>query len=123
MEKIQYANYVLKLVLTKFIGARIADVENEDGVMEECVCIPLGRNNLKKNPNNHVSSYFFMTKTRTVSQYGWTHYLKMKLDPIFLKQMQSLGIENPFMGNAKQKSYIQYADAYNDKLVKAKDYE
>lgn len=122
MEKPLYANYVLKIVLTKFIGAQIKDVENEEGVLEECVCIPLKRNNLKKNPKNHVCTYLFMNKTAKVNQYGWTHYMKMKVDPVFLAKMKDLGIENPFIGNAKQKNYIQYHDAYNKQLVKVNYY-
>ena len=34
-----------------------------------------------------------------------------------------MGIENPFIGNAKAKSYIAFKDAYDKKLVKESDYE
>ena len=54
-------NFVLKLVLTNFLGANISYVENEEGELEECVCIPLERNNL----NTHllvVIRYFGGTK-------------------------------------------------------------
>lgn len=122
-KKQQYANYVLKLSLTKFLGARVCDVENEHGEMEQCVCIPLDRNNLKKNPNGHVSVYLFMAKTLTANLYGWTHYLKMKLDPNFIKKINDLGLDNPFLGNAKLKSYVAFKDAYDSKFVKASDYE
>ena len=122
-KKQQYANYVLKLSLTKFLGARVCDVENENGEMEQCVCIPLDRNNLKKNPNGHVSVYLFMAKTTVANIYGWTHYLKMKLDPNFIKKINELGLDNPFLGNAKLKSYVAFKDAYDKKFVKASDYE
>ena len=122
-KKQQYANYVLKLSLTKFLGARVCDVENENGEMEQCVCIPLDRNNLKKNPNGHVSVYLFMAKTLTANLYGWTHYLKMKLDPNFIKKINELGLDNPFLGNAKLKSYVAFKDAYDKKFVKSSDYE
>lgn len=122
-KKQQYANYVLKLSLTKFLGARVCDVENENGEMEQCVCIPLDRNNLKKNPNGHVSVYLFMAKTTVANIYGWTHYLKMKLDPNFIKKINELGLDNPFLGNAKLKSYVAFKDAYDNKFVKASDYE
>ena len=122
-KKQQYANYVLKLSLTKFLGARVCDVENENGEMEQCVCIPLDRNNLKKNPNGHVSVYLFMAKTLTANLYGWTHYLKMKLDPNFIKKINELGLDNPFLGNAKLKRYVAFKDAYDNKFVKASDYE
>lgn len=122
-KKQQYANYVLKLSLTKFLGARVCDVENEHGEMEQCVCIPLDRNNLKKNPNGNVSVYLFMAKTTVANIYGWTHYLKMKLDPNFIKKINELGLDNPFLGNAKLKSYVAFKDAYDNKFVKASDYE
>ena len=122
-KKQQYANYVLKLSLTKFLGARVCDVENEHGELEQCVCIPLDRNNLKKNPNGHVSVYLFMAKTTVANMYGWTHYLKMKLDPNFIKKINELGLDNPFLGNAKLKSYVAFKDAYDNKFVKASDYE
>ena len=105
------------------MGARVCDVENENGEIEQCVCIPLDRNNLKKNPNGHVSVYLFMAKTTVASIYGWTHYLKMKLDPNFIKKINELGIDNPFLGNAKLKSYVAFKDAYDKKFVKASDYE
>ena len=122
-KKQQYANYVLKLSLTKFLGARVCNVENEYGEMEECVCIPLERNNLKKNPNGHVSVYLFMAKTFVANIFGWTHYLKMKLDPNFIKKIKDLGYDNPFLGNAKLQNYVAFKDAYIEKLVKAGDYE
>lgn len=121
--KKQWANYVIKLCLTKFLGARVADVENENGDIETCVCIPMDRNNLKKNPNGHVSVYMFMMKTNKANVFGWTHFLKMKLDPTFIRRINDLGIENPFLGNAKLKSYVAFKEAYEKQLVKAKDYE
>ena len=119
----QYAQYVVRITLTRFIGARVMDVENEFGDMETCVCIPLDRNNLKKNPNGHVSVYLFMAKTFVANIFGWTHYLKMKLDPNFIKKIKDLGYDNPFLGNAKLQSYVAFKDAYIEKLVKAGDYE
>lgn len=122
-EKQQYSQYVIKLCLTQFIGARVMDVENEHGDMETCVCIPMDRNNLKKNPKGSVSAYIFMARMLSANRWGWTHWLKMKLDPTFLKRIRDLGMDNPFLGNAKLKSYVAFKDAYEEKLVKAKDYE
>lgn len=119
----QYAQYVVRITLTRFIGARVMDVENEFGDMETCVCIPLNRNNLKRHPNGNVSAYFFMVRQMKSNIYGWTHWLKMKLDPNFIKKINEMGIENPFIGNAKAKSYIAFKDAYDKKLVKESDYE
>lgn len=119
----QVFNYVLKVVLSNFLGARYADVENENGDLEECICIPLERNNLKKNRRNQVSAYMFMTQTQVANMFGWTHYLKMKVDPTFLKKMDDMGIKNPYLGNAKDSNYVVYSNEYKAKFVKAEDYE
>lgn len=116
-------NYILKIVLTNFIGARFAQVENENGDLEECVCIPLDRNNLKKNRRNQTTAYAFMTVSNTPNQYGWTHYLKIKQDPNFLKKMYSLGMQSPYIGNAKNGNYIVYKNEYKAKYVKVEDDE
>lgn len=114
-------NYVVKIVLTNFIGARFAQVENEDGDFEECVCIPLDRNNLKKNRRNQTSAYAFMTVSQTPSEYGWTHYLKMKQDPNFIKKLNELGLNSPYLGNAKSSNYIVFKNEYKAKFVRVSD--
>jgi hypothetical protein len=112
-------NYIVRVVLTAFYGASLQDVENENGDLERCVCIPIDRNNLKLNPkNNNVSAYFFMNQSSSPNQYGWTHYLKFKLDPNFLKQINELGLENKYCGNAKKGNYIVYKNEYKAKYVK-----
>jgi hypothetical protein len=121
--KRQQDNYVIKFVLTNFIGARYAQVENEDGEMEECVCIPLLRNNLKKNGRNQTCAYAFMSLSSTPNQYGWTHYLKMKQDPNFVKKINELGLKSPYIGNAKKDNYIVYKKDYQAKYVKVNNDE
>lgn len=116
-------NYIIKLILTSFWGARVQHTENEDGDLEECICIPLERNNLKKNTKGQVTSYFFMSQSQVSNMYGWTHYLKPKLDPIFLKKQNDLGYKNFYAGNAKKSNYVVYKKEYQQKLVKANDYE
>lgn len=117
------ANYIIKFVLTNFLGSRIAQVENENGDLEECVCIPLERNNLKKNKRNQVSAYAFMTKSDVANMYGWTHYLKLKTNPDFVKKCDELGLKTPYLGNSKESNYVVYKKEYQQKLVKANDYE
>lgn len=117
------SNYIIRIVLTNFLGARIAQVENENGDMEECVCIPLERNNLKKNKRNQVSAYSFMTKCDAANAFGWSHYLKLKTNPDFVKRCDELGIKTPYLGNAKESNYIVYKHEYQQKFVKANDYE
>lgn len=123
MAKGQIANYIIKFVLTNFFGSRVQMVEDENGEMEECVCIPLERNDLKKNKRGQVTSYFFMTKSDCASMYGWTHYLKQKVNPEFLKRMDEWGWKLQYMGNAKESNYVVYKKEYQQKFVKANDDE
>ncbi len=116
-------NYILKFVLTNFHGSQIKMVENENGDLEECVCIPLERNDLKKNKKNQVTAYAFMTKAIFSNAWGWTHYLKQKVNPNFLKKMGSLGISCAYLGNAKDSNYVVYSNEYKDRYVKVSDYE
>lgn len=118
---------VLKFVLTAFFGARIEDVLDENGNMEKCVCIPIDRNNLYVCDNGKVSAYAFVNKTRNANMHGWTHYLRMKCQPNFVKKITSLGYEVPYLGNLKPANYIihkgNYENTVEGKKVKVEDYE
>jgi hypothetical protein len=118
---------VLKFVLTAFFGARIEDVLDENGNMEKCVCIPIDRNNLYVCDNGKVSAYAFVNKTRNANMHGWTHYLRMKCQPDFVKKITSLGYEVPYLGNLKPANYVihkgNYENTVEGKKVKVEDYE
>lgn len=117
-------NAILKFKLTNFFGAFVKEVEGLDGEMEECVCIPLEKNNLKKGNNNAVNAYCFVNKTNVVGLDGWTHYLQLKLASYFVEKMRNLGYKKmPYMGNMKANNYIVYNDTYKQKFVNVKDYE
>lgn len=122
-----FASGVIKFVLTSFLGARVDDVMDENGNMERCVCIPLDRNNLREGSTGKVSAYAFVTKTRNANRFGWTHYLKLKAGPDFVRRIKSLGYEVPYLGNMKPQNFIFNQSGYQDKLknekVKIKDYE
>lgn len=121
------AHAILKFTLTNFLGARLDEVMDEEGNMEKCVCIPIDRNNLRVGDSGKVSAYAFVNKTRNANQYGWTHYLKLKLSPSFVQKINSLGYESPYMGNLKPANYIVYKKGYEEglkpKVVKVEDYE
>lgn len=121
------AHAILKFTLTNFLGARLDEVMDEEGNMEKCVCIPIDRNNLRVSTNGKVSAYAFVNKTRNANQYGWTHYLKLKLNPNFVQKINSLGYDAPYVGNLKPANYIIFKKAYEEglkpKVVKVEDYE
>lgn len=119
----KYHSYILRVVLTKFLGARIVDMENEVGELESHVCIPMTRNNLKASRKNDVSAYMFMTQSTIPDRFGWTHYLKQKTSTEHVKKMEELGYGVPYLGNAKEQNYIVYKEEYKQNFVKAKYYE
>lgn len=118
---------ILKFVLTSFFGARLEYVPDENGNMEKCVCIPIDRNNLYVCDNGKVSAYAFVNKTRNANMHGWTHYLRMKCQPNFVKKITELGYEVPYLGNLKPANYVIYKGNYENtvegKKVKVEDYE
>jgi hypothetical protein len=92
---------ILKFKLTNFIGAFVSEIENAEGNIEECVCIPLNRNNLKKTHNNTVSAYCFVNQSK-IPLDGWTHYIQLKAAIDFVKKLNVSGYRLPYLGNIKQ---------------------
>lgn len=105
---------ILKFKLTNFIGAFVSEIENAEGNIEECVCIPLSRNNLKKTHDNTVSAYCFVNKSK-IPLDGWTHYIQMKSSMDFVKKINTEGYRLPYLGNIRQeKSYsVDFKDKNN----------
>lgn len=118
---------VMKIVLTSFLGARVETVLDEEGNEEQCVCIPIDRNNLRIGRTGKVSAYAFVNKTRNANRYGWTHYLKLKYNTNFVKKVNEMGFDIPYIGNIKPANYIinkgSYQRMMNGQKVKASDYE
>lgn len=118
---------ILKIVLTSFLGARVDTVLDEEGNEEKCVCIPIDRNNLHIGSTGKVTAYAFVVKTRNANKFGWTHYLKMKCNPNFVKRINELGYQVPYLGNIKPAEYIVHKGGYSNALsgqkVKIEDYE
>ena len=118
---------VLKFCLTSFLGSRIDTVLDEEGNEEKCVCIPIDRNNLHIGSTGKVTAYAFVVKTRNANKFGWTHYLKMKCNPNFVKRINDLGYQVPYLGNIKPAEYIVHKGGYDNALsgqkVKIEDYE
>lgn len=116
-------NGIAKIVLTNFMGARIMQAYDENDQLEEGVFIPLEKNGIKKGRTGKVCCYAFVTKTNYPSLGGWTHFLRLKVSPEYLRKLNSLGYETPYIGNFKNHNYVVFKNSYQQKLVKAKDYE
>ena len=111
-------NYTMKFVLTKLFGARVMEAEDEEGHMEKGVFIPLDRNDLRIDPKGNVSVHCFVSKCFTNNKYDyWTHYIKLKSSPTFVKKMNSLGYKMPYLGNLKAQNYVVHKNNY-DREVK-----
>lgn len=123
MEKGKFHSYILRVVLTNFLGARVVEVEDENGDICPHVCIPMYKNNLKKGNNGSVSAYLFMTKSTIPDRFGWTHYLKPKTSTAHVQKINEMGYKVPYVGNAKEQNYIVYKEEYKQNFVKAKYYE
>ena len=123
MAKCLLLRHILRLELTSFFGAQIKEVENENGEKEECVCIPITRNNLRKGKTGKVSSYAFINPMYKANPYGWTYYVTMKASRDFVNEKAKLGYRMPILGNMRQSFPNDQYDIEEDKnnYVKIKD--
>lgn len=124
-----FRNYILRLTLTNFVCSRVIDIENEDGVSERGVFIPLDINGLHVTDRGNVSSHFFVTERMRTAIDGGTHYVKMKINKDALNRMNELGYENPYVGDMRPTSIkpsyqsefsktggrVKSSDYFNDK--------
>lgn len=95
-------NYLIKLKLSSFINSRVIELENDDGVKEKGIFIPLEINNLFVSTRNTVISWIFATEKMRESIDGLSHYLKMKTSHEHLDKLKNLGYEPPYLGGMKQ---------------------
>lgn len=112
---------ILKFKLTNFLGAFVSEIENAEGNIEECVCIPLNRNNLKKTSNGTVSAYCFINQTK-IPLDGWTHYIQMKAALPFVKKINEQGYKLPYLGNIRKEASSTSYTTTNKTFVK-NDYD
>lgn len=99
------SNYTLQLKLSNYIGSRIMSIENEDGLIEDCLVIPLKRNDLSVSKSKNVYAKAFMTRSMNGNIKGWSHYLRMKVGREAYDKMKALGFDVPYLGNAKPSSW------------------
>ncbi len=120
-----FKNYTLRLLLTNFLGSRVMDVENQDGISEKGVFIPLDMNGLHETDRGNVAFYAFVTERMTACIDGSSHYIKLKLKKDVLQKANELGYDTPFLGSMRpsniQPSYqLDYIKSGG--RVKASDY-
>lgn len=92
------------MVLTNFIGSRVIDFENEDGISEKGVFIPFDMNGLHETERGNVAAHFFVTERMTATRDGSSHYVKLKMPKESLDRINNLGFETPFVGSMRPSS-------------------
>lgn len=106
------SDYLLQFNLTDFFGAEVIEHENEDGMMERGVFIPLKRNELTEQKNGKVSAWGFVNRMITNPEYKWSHYIMMKASREFVKEIRDLGYRMPCLGNMRKSNWIINERAY-----------
>lgn len=99
-------NYTMRLALTKFLGSRVVEIEDADGVMEQGIFIPLAMNGMHVTNKGNVNAYAFVNERMTVSVDGSSHYIRLNIPPQYLKEVNKLGYELPYIGELKPHNHI-----------------
>lgn len=98
-------NYEMRVKLSNFIDSRIVKQEDDNGVMEKGIFIPIDKNALYVNDHNCV--YFSAFVTEKVSNTGdnASHYIKQKTNREHIAALNSLGYKTPNLGSMWEKNY------------------
>lgn len=98
-------NYEMRVKLSNFIDSRIVEQEDDNGVMEKGIFIPIDKNALYVNDHNCV--YFSAFVTEKVSNTGdnASHYIKQKTNREHIAVLNSLGYKTPNLGSMWEKNY------------------
>lgn len=120
-------NYIAKLKLSNYLNSRVIEVENDDGIMEKGIFIPIDMNGLVLTPRNQVISWLFVNEKLHDTGDGYSHYLRIKTDIDHVKSIKDMGYDVPYMGNMKSSffttQYHKKMETLTDKRVKNIDYD
>lgn len=99
MAKKFYNNYNLAFKLNGFIGARIIEDENADGILEKGVFIPLDVNNLCETDKHNVFAYGLVTELApAMARGGQSHYIAQSVPQEHIDRLQEMGYKVPYLG-------------------------
>lgn len=108
------ATYEATFYLSNFFGAREVLLEDENGEMEVCLCIPMERNALVKSRGGRWMTFGFMQEMDFPYQ-GFTHWIRQKTNPAHLRWLESQGLESPIIARLKPtKFYHRKRTQYKD---------
>lgn len=101
-------------ILSAYIDAKVIEVENDEGIMEEGVFIPIAKNAITVDAKTKfISSWCYMTERHLRN---WSHYLKLKVDKTAKSELDKLGIKPPYLGWAKVNRKMLPYHQQNDKV-------
>jgi hypothetical protein len=116
------SNYLAKFKLSNYINSRVVEIENDDGVMEKGIFIPIEINGLTLTPRNQVISWMFVNEKLHETCDGYSHYIKMKTNHKHVEELDRMGYSVPYVGSMKSSEYVtQYHKKmynYNSTRVK-----
>lgn len=93
-------NYTMRFNLTGFLGSRVIESENSDGIIERGVFIPIEQNDLYTDPlsRNIMFEAFVNAKTYNSGD-NKSHYIKLKPSKEHAEKLKSLGYKLPYLGS------------------------
>jgi hypothetical protein len=98
-------NYEALLKLSNFIDARLMDIEDNDGVMEQCLVIPIEKNSLVVTRYKTVYCDMYVSEKTFGCSDDNTHYLRQKLTKANREKLNKLGYKAPYLGSMKPSKY------------------
>lgn len=99
------ASYEGIFKLSNFIGSRAIELEDDNGIMEMCLVIPIERNGLVVTSNKNVYCKFFINENRFDKTDKSTHYFRQKSNDSHRAKLSSLGYEMPYLGSMKPSKF------------------
>lgn len=93
-------NYEMNINLSKFLDARIIENEDNAGVSELGIFIPIAKNNLTQYRGNVYFNAFVTEKMYDTGD-GKSHYIKQKTTKEHVQKLNDLGYETPYLGGLK----------------------
>ena len=98
-------NYEMRVKLSNFIDSRIIEQEDDNGVREKGIFIPIDKNALYVNDHNCVFFSAFVTEKMSNTGDNASHYLKQKTNKQHVAMLDSLGYKTPNLGSMWEKNY------------------
>lgn len=105
----------MRVKLSNFIDSRIVEQEDDNGVIEKGIFIPIEKNALYVNDHKCVYFSAFVTEKVSNTGDGASHYIKQKTNKAHIERLNSLGYKTPNLGSMWEKNYrpkFQHQEAH-----------